>query len=499
MMERMPQDLQRHIEVQAQKRGGQPFELHVAIDIMLQVAKAMHYLHKNKIVHRDLKTSNILVDDSTEGYVLVKLADFGLAKTYANTQTVGTQTTGGTTRYAAPEVNLDDDEMIDGKKTRFLTKADVWSFAMVCSEILTGNIPFKGMDVKQSEIHAKIAEPNFRPLLPNDSCFDYLRFCITSCWSHNQEKRPNFSTICQMLKLAKMLSLGVTSFDTCKSLFSRNPPIWMDPKNDNLESRCISASMIGRDYIEYRSPLKYCSPLLREPWLDVVTTRPLSQGGVRDVGQAYWIDDPTGGVSYSVAARRLNVSWNTEEYWKWILPCSGARSSEVAHLQKVCWFEMGGLIDWPLLPGAYTLSWRLQLTPEAYRVEDHGWLKHPVVFELGLNKSTPFKQIMRYLANEDVEKQELLGTNLTPVRLVGDNWFEYDAGEINIMDSGENANFSFSMKEINPDKGLWKRELLVDGVVLRPTSLIKTIGQSLFIGELAERHNNFVNQGFRYL
>jgi hypothetical protein len=37
---------------------------------------------------------------------------------------------------------------------------------------------------------------------------------------------------------------------------------------------------------------------------------------------------------------------------------------------------------------------------------------------------------MRYLANEDVERQEQLGTNLTPVCLVGDNWFEYDVGEI---------------------------------------------------------------------
>jgi len=243
IMERMPQNLQTHIVDQAQRRGGQPFELHVAIDIMLQVAKAMQYLHRNKIVHRDLKTSNILVDDSTEGYVLVKLADFGLAKTYNRTQTVSTQTTGGTTRYAAPEVNLVDGAMIHGKKIiKLLPKADVWSFAMVCSEILTGNIPFEGMDVKQSEIHDKIAEPNFRPLLPNDSCFDYLRFCITSCWSHDQEKRPNFSTICQMLNLAKMLSLGVTSFDTCKSLFSRNPPIWMDPKNEDLEIRYCSSS-----------------------------------------------------------------------------------------------------------------------------------------------------------------------------------------------------------------------------------------------------------------
>jgi hypothetical protein len=170
----------------------------------------------------------------------------------------------------------------------------------------------------------------------------------------------------------------------------------------------------------------------------------------------------------------------------------------VAHLRAVCWFAIHGLIDWPLLPGAYTLSWRLQLTPEAYRVENHGWLKYPVIFEIRLNNKQ-FKRTMRYLANEDVEWQEQLGTNLTPVRLVGDNWFEYDVGEINIMDSGENANLFFTMEEVNPDHGLWKRELLVDGVVLRPTSLAKTIGQSLSIRELAERHQNFINQGFRYL
>ncbi len=171
----------------------------------------------------------------------------------------------------------------------------------------------------------------------------------------------------------------------------------------------------------------------------------------------------------------------------------------MAHLQKVCWFVVHGSINWPLFPGAYTLSWRLQLTPQAYHVENHGWLKHPVVFKLGFNNSTPFKQTMRYLANEDPERQEQLGTNLTPVRLVGDNWFEYDVGEINIMDSGENANFYFSMEEVSPDHGLWKRELLVDGVVLHPTSLAKTIGESLSIRELAERHQNFINQGFRYL
>ena len=69
-----------------------PFSLYVAIGIMLQVAKAMRHLHERKLAHRDLKTSNILVnrmtksmiDLHTQGYWEVKLSDFGLSKAYAN-------------------------------------------------------------------------------------------------------------------------------------------------------------------------------------------------------------------------------------------------------------------------------------------------------------------------------------------------------------------------------------------------------------------------------
>jgi serine/threonine protein kinase len=60
MMELMSESLATHID----KRNGTRFPFHVAIDIMLQLAKAMRYLHNKKpqkIVHRDLKPSNILV------------------------------------------------------------------------------------------------------------------------------------------------------------------------------------------------------------------------------------------------------------------------------------------------------------------------------------------------------------------------------------------------------------------------------------------------------
>jgi tRNA A-37 threonylcarbamoyl transferase component Bud32 len=149
MMEWMPKNLYTYIKAQVQRKHSMPFKLHVAIDIMLQVANAMRYLHNQKIVHRDLKTSNILVEPITgcfEGYLHVKLADFGTAKPYNMTETFSKQTPGqGTRVYAAPEL-LFDKPMVDQelKSPNFPPKADVWSFAMVCSEILTGEPPFEG-------------------------------------------------------------------------------------------------------------------------------------------------------------------------------------------------------------------------------------------------------------------------------------------------------------------------------------------------------------------
>jgi len=206
MMEWMPKNLYTHIKAQVQGKLGTPFKLHVAIDIMLQVANAMRYLHNEKIVHRDLKTSNILVEPIIgcfEGYLHVKLADFGTAKPYNETETFSKQTPGqGTPIYAAPEI-LFEKPLVDQelKSPNFPPKADVWSFAMVCSEILTGEPPFEGE--KRATLRAKIMNEDLRPPLLNN-CPDYLRSCITSCWQTSPKDRPNFSSICKNFMLAKV-------------------------------------------------------------------------------------------------------------------------------------------------------------------------------------------------------------------------------------------------------------------------------------------------------
>ncbi len=231
LMEWMPTDLYTHIEGQVEKNAGKPFQLHVAIDIMLQIAKAMRYLHSKKIVHRDLKTSNILVQpniNNAEGYVLVKLADFGTSKFYNRSETPSLQTPEkGTTMYAAPEVFKQEPERANNT-SNFPSKADVWSFAMVCSEILTGEVPFN--NIPRATLHDEIKKSGIRPDLPPD-CPGDLLFCITSCWDQTPTKRPTFVEVCKMLKLAKAASLGIIHLDVHKLLFSPNYPTSANPRN----------------------------------------------------------------------------------------------------------------------------------------------------------------------------------------------------------------------------------------------------------------------------
>ncbi|KAG0622170.1 hypothetical protein M758_3G076800 [Ceratodon purpureus] len=224
IMELMPTDLQKHIRNVLRRQSGlvvpskkrvipsTPFSLPVAIDTMLQVAQAMWELHEKKLTHRDLKTSNILVKPvsegylelHSEGYLEVKLADFGSAKAYANTSQTGDLTRNtGTTVYGAPEIFEKEKKL---RERSFPPKADVWSFGMTCSEILTGEVPFAAES--RPTLHTRIIKNGLRPSLP-EACPEYLQFCIRSCWELQPQKRPSFYDVCRMLRHAKLLSLGL--------------------------------------------------------------------------------------------------------------------------------------------------------------------------------------------------------------------------------------------------------------------------------------------------
>jgi hypothetical protein len=178
-------------------RGLPLFE---AVDIMLQIAQGMRYLHDERMMHRDLKSKNVLVRVSSSG-LQVKVTDFGLAKLTDNSRYTTRDV--GTTRWRAPEVFEDDNNPGKYKKS-----ADVYSFAMVFFEVLTGEIPFEGIPLRQ--LLQKL-NSGLRPRLPRNECPKYLSALIKKCWSRNAARRPTFATICKTLVNCKVAILVAQS------------------------------------------------------------------------------------------------------------------------------------------------------------------------------------------------------------------------------------------------------------------------------------------------
>lgn len=202
LMEYMPMSLYDFIMKRWKNpEGTEPFTVLAAIDIMLQIARGMEYLHEQDIVHRDLKSPNILVAPSAdeklrdEGYADVKLADFGLAKMKVHDSTRPTREMMGTTNWRAPEAFKS--ETINWKK------ADVYSFAMTCSELLIGEKPFNsGL---QTKLFARITSGE-RPVLPS-TCPVPLAILLQTSWKTKPRARPSFTEIREKLTIIKMCLL----------------------------------------------------------------------------------------------------------------------------------------------------------------------------------------------------------------------------------------------------------------------------------------------------
>ncbi len=182
-----------------------PFQPLEAVDIMLQVAKGMRYLHVNKVVHRDLKSMNILVKcEEHAGHVYVKVSDFGLSKVKEASCTYSNITPNrGTTRWMAPELfgiseylNVGTSESNSPLKYD-LFKADIYSFGMVCYEILTGLLPFH--NCTHTDIWKRILKEGLRPPIP-EHCPEQLSKLITTCYHSNPATRPSFDEICVKLR-----------------------------------------------------------------------------------------------------------------------------------------------------------------------------------------------------------------------------------------------------------------------------------------------------------
>ncbi|TYI55409.1 hypothetical protein E1A91_D11G139600v1 [Gossypium mustelinum] len=155
----------------------------VVIQIALDLSRGLSYLHSKKIVHRDVKTENMLLDARR----ILKIADFGVARVEAqNPQDMTGET--GTLGYMAPEV-------LDGKP--YNRKCDVYSFGICLWEIYCCDMPYANLSF--ADFTSAVVRQNLRPEIPR-CCPSALASIMRKCWDPHPERRPDMDEVVRSLE-----------------------------------------------------------------------------------------------------------------------------------------------------------------------------------------------------------------------------------------------------------------------------------------------------------
>ncbi|MCO5574518.1 hypothetical protein L7F22_028303 [Adiantum nelumboides] len=155
------------------------------IRMAIDVARGMNYLHRMNppIVHRDLKSPNLLVDKTWT----VKVCDFGLSRLKGNTF-LSSRSAAGTPEWMAPEVLRDEPSN---------EKSDVYSFGVILWELVTLQQPWSGLSPAQ--VVGAVGFQNRRLQIPT-GIHDQVAALIAACFDDDPRKRPSFISIMESLK-----------------------------------------------------------------------------------------------------------------------------------------------------------------------------------------------------------------------------------------------------------------------------------------------------------
>ncbi|XP_055923849.1 leucine-rich repeat serine/threonine-protein kinase 1 isoform X2 [Eupeodes corollae] len=258
------------------RRSGAHIGPHTFQILVLQAARAIEYLHRRRIIYRDLKSENVLVwdfplphsEDSPKNCIHIKIADYGISRMTAPS---GSKGFGGTEGFMAPEIIRYNGE------EEYTEKVDCFSFGMFIYENISLRQPFEG----QESIKECILEGSRPQLTQRETQFPtYCLDLMVLCWDELPKKRPSGSQIVSILTAPECIHLlDVTALShsekvVCgafKTLLSSEDDtngfeLWLPTNNSRID--ILDTSSYG-NFFQYSSILCESKIQMDSPQLQV--------------------------------------------------------------------------------------------------------------------------------------------------------------------------------------------------------------------------------------
>lgn len=204
-------------------RPGKIGEQYIGV-IMRELLTALMHIHKDGVIHRDIKAANVLI--TNDGHI--KLCDFGVAAQLSQTK-IRRQTMAGTPYWMAPEVIMEG--------VYYDTKVDIWSLGITAYEIATGNPPYCEVEALRAMQLITKSKP---PRLEGRQHSSALKEIIALCLDEDPKERPSAEDLLKtkFIKLHKNVPVSIL-----KELISR----YLLHRDKRSQRESVSSSALEDD------------------------------------------------------------------------------------------------------------------------------------------------------------------------------------------------------------------------------------------------------------